>query len=157
MIICMIVDVACVLVNYHVTDNNLGSCIFWGARFEISTDVSVDMSVVTRSTLMIDIKVDLESTNCWWTSADVGRHMDHDIIGSLLVKYMWHYQSTVGPVPVDSQPLAIWYRLSTINQWTYITDMVSTHLCYLVDCRPTSHQYISDHYLFNTWSGNNQY
>ena len=50
MIICMMVDMACVLVNYHVTDNNLGSCIFWGARFEISTDV------FTRNILLTELR-----------------------------------------------------------------------------------------------------
>jgi len=72
MILCMIVDVACVLVNYQVTNRNLGSCIFWEASIDISSVVLVDMSVVTWSTL--DWYID-------WLSDQVIQILDHVSFG----------------------------------------------------------------------------
>ena len=92
-----------------MSKNEVGSSTLWGASIDISTDVSVDMSVVPQLTLKTNTSVGyVPRVNMGRTSTNVSQHIDRDIIDSVSAEAYWSntgqlpvvYWSTVGLVSV---------------------------------------------------------
>ena len=97
-----------------MSKNQVGSSTLRGASIDISTNVSVDMSVVPQLTLKTNTSVGyVPRVNTGLTSTNVGQYIDRDIVDSILAEAYWSntgqlpvvYWSTVGLASVASRKI----------------------------------------------------
>ena len=93
----------------HGSGRILGSCILKRTSIDTSTDASVDISIVTRSTLdrhatNMSIDCRLRVNRCFGrASTDVRRGIDRDHIGSISV----NYRRDIGQLSVECRSCII--------------------------------------------------